>query len=75
MAVGDRVSLLPIPLGTTNFLEHHIHAFTIHLTVFKLLKGVLVARTSHLIPDKRNFGFRFPSDGLGGGGSCLLGLL
>ncbi|CAN6483145.1 unnamed protein product [Victoria cruziana] len=39
--VGGKVTLLPIPLGTTYFLVHHIHAFTIHVIVLILLKGVL----------------------------------
>ncbi|KAF9625451.1 hypothetical protein IFM89_022848 [Coptis chinensis] len=64
------VALLPIPLGTVDFLVHHIHAFTIHVTVLILLKGVLFARISHLIPDKANLGFRFPCDGPGKGGTC-----
>ncbi|KAG5581888.1 hypothetical protein H5410_052515 [Solanum commersonii] len=64
------VALLPIPLGTADFLVHHIHAFTIHVTVLILLKGVLFARSSRLIPDKANLGFRFPCDGHGRGGTC-----
>jgi photosystem I P700 chlorophyll a apoprotein A1 len=36
-----------------------IYAFTIHVTVLILLKGVLYARSSRLIPDKANLGFRF----------------
>ncbi|KAK6769425.1 hypothetical protein RDI58_033333 [Solanum bulbocastanum] len=32
VAVGGKVALLPIPLGTADFLVHHIHAFTIHVT-------------------------------------------
>jgi photosystem I P700 chlorophyll a apoprotein A1 len=56
VAVGGKVALLPITLGTTNFLVHHIHAFTIHVTVLILLKGVLFARSSRLIPDKVNLG-------------------
>ncbi|XP_074570558.1 photosystem I P700 chlorophyll a apoprotein A1-like, partial [Curcuma longa] len=59
-----------IPLGTADFLVHHIHAFTIHVTVLILLKGVLFARSSRLIPDKANLGFRFPCDGPGRGGTC-----
>merc|ERR1712161_160384 len=46
------------------------HAFTIHVTVLILLKGVLYARSSELIPDKANLGFRFPCDGPGRGGTC-----
>jgi photosystem I P700 chlorophyll a apoprotein A1 len=57
-------------LGTTDFLMHHIHAFTIHVTVLILLKGVLFSRSSRLIPDKASLGFRFPCDGPGRGGTC-----
>ncbi|KAL5642755.1 hypothetical protein ACJX0J_000177 [Zea mays] len=33
VAIGGKVALLPIPLGTADFLVHHIHAFTIHVTL------------------------------------------
>jgi len=65
VAVGGKVAMMPISLGTSDFLVHHIHAFTIHVTVLILLKGVLFARSSRLIPDKSNLGFRFPCDGPG----------
>ncbi|BAY63044.1 photosystem I P700 chlorophyll a apoprotein A1 [Calothrix brevissima NIES-22] len=70
LAVGGKVAAAPIVLGTADFLIHHIHAFTIHVTVLILLKGVLFARSSRLIPDKANLGFRFPCDGPGRGGTC-----
>jgi photosystem I P700 chlorophyll a apoprotein A1 len=70
LAVGGKVAASGIPLGTADFLIHHIHAFTIHVTVLILLKGVLYARSSRLIPDKANLGFRFPCDGPGRGGTC-----
>ncbi|KAK8370562.1 hypothetical protein V6Z12_A01G185000 [Gossypium hirsutum] len=70
VAVGGKVALLPIPLGTADFLVRHIHAFTIHMTVLILLKGVLFAHSSHLIPDKANIDFRFPCDGPGRGETC-----
>lgn len=70
LAVGGKVAMMPITLGTADFLIHHIHAFTIHVTVLVLLKGVLFARSSRLIPDKANLGFRFPCDGPGRGGTC-----
>ncbi|MHC5611539.1 MAG: photosystem I core protein PsaA [Nostoc sp.] len=70
LAVGGKVAAAPIVLGTADFLIHHIHAFTIHVTVLILLKGVLYARSSRLIPDKGNLGFRFPCDGPGRGGTC-----
>jgi photosystem I P700 chlorophyll a apoprotein A1 len=69
-AVGGKVAMMPIALGTADFMVHHIHAFTIHVTVLILLKGVLFARSSRLIPDKANLGFAFPCDGPGRGGTC-----
>ncbi|KAI5398348.1 hypothetical protein KIW84_063945 [Lathyrus oleraceus] len=72
VSVGGKVALLPIPLGTADFLVHHIHAFTIHVTILILLKGVLFARSSRLILDKANLGFRFPCDGSGRGGTCQM---
>jgi photosystem I P700 chlorophyll a apoprotein A1 len=70
VAVCGKVAIMPISLGTSDFIVHHIHAFTIHVTVLILLKGVLYARSSRLIPDKANLGFRFPCDGPGRGGTC-----
>lgn len=70
VAVGGKVAMMPIALGTADFMVHHIHAFTIHVTVLILLKGVLYSRSSRLIPDKGNLGFRFPCDGPGRGGTC-----
>jgi photosystem I P700 chlorophyll a apoprotein A1 len=70
VSVGEKVAIIPIHLGTADFIVHHIHAFTIHVTVLILLKGVLYARCSRLIPDKANLGFRFPCDGPGRGGTC-----
>jgi len=68
--LGSKVALTPMNLGTADFMVHHIHAFTIHVTALILLKGVLYARNSRLIPDKSNLGFRFPCDGPGRGGTC-----
>jgi photosystem I P700 chlorophyll a apoprotein A1 len=70
VAVGGKVAMAHMNLGTADFLVHHIHAFTIHVTVLILLKGVLFARNSRLIPDKSELGFRFPCDGPGRGGTC-----
>ncbi|NES80696.1 MAG: photosystem I core protein PsaA [Moorea sp. SIO2B7] len=70
VAVGGKVAMMPITLGTADFMVHHIHAFTIHVTVLILLKGFLFSRSSRLIPDKANLGFRFPCDGPGRGGTC-----
>ena len=70
VAIGGKVAMMPITLGTADFMVHHIHAFTIHVTVLILLKGVLYARSSRLVPDKGSIGFRFPCDGPGRGGTC-----
>ncbi len=70
VAINGKIAMMPISLGTADFMVHHIHAFTIHVTVLILLKGVLFARSSKLIPDKANLGFRFPCDGPGRGGTC-----
>jgi len=70
VTVGNKIAMMPISLGTADFMVHHIHAFTIHVTVLILLKGVLFSRSSKLIPDKANLGFRFPCDGPGRGGTC-----
>nr|YP_010502442.1 photosystem I P700 chlorophyll a apoprotein A1 [Grateloupia turuturu]UXC96855.1 photosystem I P700 chlorophyll a apoprotein A1 [Grateloupia turuturu] len=70
ISVGNKIAIMPIPLGTADFMVHHIHAFTIHVAVLILVKGFLFARNSRLIPDKSNLGFRFPCDGPGRGGTC-----
>ncbi|CAN1361579.1 Photosystem I P700 chlorophyll a apoprotein A1 [Linum perenne] len=48
----------------------HALAPSVTAPVLILLKGVLFARSSRLIPDKANLGFRFPCDGPGRGGTC-----
>jgi len=70
IAIGNKIAMMPIKLGTADFMVHHIHAFTIHVCVLILVKGFLFARNSRLIPDKSNLGFRFPCDGPGRGGTC-----
>ena len=70
VVLGSKIALVPMKLGTADFMVHHIHAFTIHVTALILFKGLLYARNSRLIPDKSNLGFRFPCDGPGRGGTC-----
>ena len=57
-------------LGTSDFMTHRVHAFTIHVSTPILVKGVLNARGSRLISDKVSLGFRYPCDGPGRGGTC-----
>ena len=59
-------------MGTADFLVHHIHAFTIHLPLLILSKGILYARNSRLVSDKLELGFRYPCDGPGRGGTCQI---
>ncbi len=67
-----RGHVIRVPLGRTDFMVHHIHAFRIHVRVLILLKGVLFSRSSRLVPDKNKLGFRFPCDGPGRGGTCQI---
>ena len=46
--VGGKIAMMPIKLGTADFMVHHIHAFTIHVTVLILLKKRI---TGHLLLD------------------------
>ena len=59
-------------LGTADFIVHHIHAFTIHVALLILSKGILYARNSRLVSDKLELGFRYPCDGPGRGGTCQI---
>lgn len=70
ISINNKIAMMPIKLGTADFMVHHIHAFTIHVCVLILVKGFLFSRNSRLIPDKSNLGFRFPCDGPGRGGTC-----
>ena len=67
-----KVLRLSQELGTADFIVHHIHAFTIHVALFIVSKGVLYARSSRLVADKLELGFRYPCDGPGRGGTCQI---
>ena len=69
---AGRIGSTEIELGTADFMVHHIHAFTLHVTILILLKGLLYARSSRLVSDKIFLGFRFPCDGPGRGGTCQI---
>jgi photosystem I P700 chlorophyll a apoprotein A2 len=59
-----------LPLGPSDCLAHHALALGLHCTLLILMKGALDARGSSLFPDKLLFGFGFPCDGPGRGGTC-----
>lgn len=56
-------------LGTGDFLVHHAIALGLHTTALVLLKAAFSARGSRLMPDKVSYGFGFPCDGPGRGGT------
>ena len=59
-----------LPIGPGDFLVHHAIALGLHTTTLILVKGSLDARGSKLMPDKKDFGYSFPCDGPGRGGTC-----
>ncbi len=59
-----------MPIGPGDFLVHHGIALGLHTTALILIKGALDARGSKLMPDKKDFGYSFPCDGPGRGGTC-----
>jgi photosystem I P700 chlorophyll a apoprotein A1 len=70
--LDGKVLRMASELGTADFMLHHIHAFTIHVTLLVLLKGILYARGSRLNSDKLELGWRYPCDGPGRGGTCQI---
>ncbi len=70
--LDQKVMKISQELGTADFLVHHIHAFTIHVTLLILSKAILYARNSRLVSDKLELGFRYPCDGPGRGGTCQI---
>jgi photosystem I P700 chlorophyll a apoprotein A2 len=59
-----------LQIGPGDFLIHHAIALGLHVTTLILVKGALDARGSKLMPDKKDFGYSFPCDGPGRGGTC-----
>ncbi|KAL8196658.1 hypothetical protein R6Q57_024639 [Mikania cordata] len=59
-----------LTIGPGDFLVHHAIALGLHTTTLILVKGALDARGPKLMPDKKDFGYSFPCDGPGRGGTC-----
>ncbi|GFQ06990.1 photosystem i p700 chlorophyll a apoprotein a2 [Phtheirospermum japonicum] len=59
-----------LTIGPGDFLVHHAIALGLHTTTLILVKGALDARGSKLMSDKKDFGYSFPCDGPGRGGTC-----
>ena len=69
-AINSGTNSLFLTIGPGDFLVHHAFALAIHTTALVLVKGALDARGSKLMPDKKDFGYAFPCDGPGRGGTC-----
>ena len=69
-AINNPTNSLFLIIGPGDFLVHHAIALGLHVTTLILVKGALDARGSKLMPDKKNFGYSFPCDGPGRGGTC-----
>nr|YP_009397879.1 photosystem I P700 apoprotein A2 [Sonderella linearis]ARW67065.1 photosystem I P700 apoprotein A2 [Sonderella linearis] len=69
-AVNNNKNSLFLTIGPGDFLVHHAIALGLHTTTLILVKGALDARGSKLMPDKKDFGYSFPCDGPGRGGTC-----
>jgi photosystem I P700 chlorophyll a apoprotein A2 len=69
-AINNSTNSLFLTIGPGDFLVHHAFALGLHTTTLILVKGALDARGSKLMPDKKDFGYAFPCDGPGRGGTC-----
>ena len=69
-AINNNQNSLFLHIGPGDFLVHHAIALGLHTTTLILVKGALDARGSKLMPDKKDFGYSFPCDGPGRGGTC-----
>jgi photosystem I P700 chlorophyll a apoprotein A2 len=69
-AINSGTNSLFLTIGPGDFLVHHAIALGLHTTTLILVKGALDARGSKLMPDKKDFGYAFPCDGPGRGGTC-----
>ncbi|MBE9029230.1 photosystem I core protein PsaB [filamentous cyanobacterium LEGE 11480] len=69
-AINNTANSLFLSIGPGDFLVHHAIALGLHVTTLILVKGALDARGSKLMPDKKDFGYAFPCDGPGRGGTC-----
>jgi photosystem I P700 chlorophyll a apoprotein A2 len=68
-AINNNSNSLFLTIGPGDLLVHHAIALGLHTTTLILVKGALDARGSKLMSNKKEFGYSFPCDGLGGGGT------
>ena len=70
--LDKKLICITLELATADYIVHSLHAFTIHVALLILSKGILYARNSRLVGDKLELGFRYPCDGPGRGGTCQI---
>ncbi|RZC81241.1 hypothetical protein C5167_043861 [Papaver somniferum] len=63
--INENNNSLFLTIGPGDFLVHHAIALGLHTIALILVKGVLDACGSKLMPDKKDFGYSFPCDGPG----------
>jgi photosystem I P700 chlorophyll a apoprotein A2 len=69
-AINENSNSLFLTIGPGDFLVYHVITLGLHTTILILVKGALDARGSKLMPNKKDFGYSFPCDRLGRGGTC-----
>jgi photosystem I P700 chlorophyll a apoprotein A2 len=69
-AINNSKNDLFLKIGPGDFLVHHAIALGLHVTALMLVKGALGAGGSKLMRDNIDFGYSFPCDGPGRGGTC-----
>lgn len=62
--------LLSLRLAPGDLLVHHAISVGLHVTGVITIKGAQNGTGSKLMPDKISFGYHFPCDGPGRGGTC-----
>lgn len=74
-AINGNSHSLFLTIRPGDFLVHHAIALGLHTTTLVLVKGALEARVSKLMPYKKDFGYSFPCDGPGRGGTLDISAL
>nr|YP_009472710.1 photosystem I P700 apoprotein A2 [Codium arenicola]ARO74338.1 photosystem I P700 apoprotein A2 [Codium arenicola] len=69
-AINNASNSLFLNIGPGDFLVHHAIALGLHVTTLILVKGALKELGMLKMPDKKDFGYSFPCDGPGRGGTC-----
>jgi photosystem I P700 chlorophyll a apoprotein A2 len=70
IVINENSNSLFLIIGPRDFLVHHAIALGLHTATLILVMGALDARGSKLMPDKKDFGYSFPCNSLGRGGTC-----